>query len=130
MVDDPDDESVEYSKIELRSGYYADGKALSRDLRPEADETEFDNEDRLFVYDDGGSAAFWYYEWVAGPATDGATGLVVEEARYELIFEGWATKLDGVRHLYFSNDGYLFYPHYGSLVKALTTLFARFPGDE
>lgn len=115
------DEGTELEKLELHSEYF------SGNLRAEA-ELVMIKDHYLFTYrpPDRGSAAFWYYECVGGPATN-TKGEVVEGPRVVLVFSGWATDLDGVRHLYFADNGYVFYPEGVYLPEALTELYRLCP---
>lgn len=118
------DETLDLDTLELHSEYYK-----GRNLRAEAEDIRIGLDHHLFIYRDGTNAsAFWYYAWAGGPSTD-ATGTVVEGPKVELVFHGWATDLDGVRHLYFADDGYIFYPQSIGLVEALQELYNRCPGE-
>ena len=114
-----DDTSVALDDLELRSEYYA-----GRNLRADAKVLLIAEQHRLFYYYDepdkpeGSGGAFWYYTW----ASESSEGI-----RVDALFYGWATYLDGVRHLYFTNDGYLFYPEGDALPEALTELYKLFP---
>lgn len=86
----------------------------------------------LFYYRDSpthDNLEFWYFNWVRGPAT--RDGVEVDPAQYEMIFHGWGTHIDGVRHLYFSNNGYVFYPFNGpQLLEALAHVQKLCPGHD
>lgn len=117
------DEATPLEQLQLASEYYP-----GRNLLPECDVIEFGSNHRLYTYipdKTDGTGAFWFLEWAGGPSTK--DGVEVEGPRYELRFHGWATGLDGVRHLYFTDEGYVFYPQSSGLIEALQMLYALFP---
>ncbi len=116
------DDGIRESALELRSEYFQDrGNLIS-----EAARRDF-GDDRLYYFRDsevgGGSTAFWYFEWTGGPGSDGS------DATFERVFHGWATDLDGVRHMWFDSEGgYLFYPNLSRLSDVFTFLHTIYPG--
>jgi hypothetical protein len=80
----------------------------------------FDGDQGYLYHVDG---EFWFYEWCSSSS---------EGIRVELVMKGWATKLDGVRHLHVGFDkecgrGYLFYPDLPRLSRVLARLHELFP---
>jgi hypothetical protein len=117
------DEGTPIERFELKSDYYPQAGNLIDQAG-----LQMVGENRLYYYRPDatdGTGAFWYLEWAGGPSTK--DGVEVEGPRYELRFHGWATGLDGVRHLYFTDDGYVFYPQSSMLIEALQALYKLFP---
>lgn len=103
--------------------------------RPEFDAlgTVEADEKFLVVFSEPDEGAHWRHvliaEWMQGPSTD-ARGVVVEPAKYEPRVRIEGAEWDGARHLYFSDDGYVYYPEPELFEKIAEVLRRFFPREK
>lgn len=119
-----------YSDMLARNGV---SDEPDRDLVPRPDfdalGTVETDEKFLVVYSEP-EGAHWRHvliaEWAQGPSTD-ARGVVVEPEKYEPRVRIEGAEWDGARHLYFSEDGYVYYPDAELFTKIAEVLERFFP---